>query len=170
MGLEITNQYIINAPVSRIWEVLVDEFTDVATWVSGLDASGPNPQATHIPEGAPAAGRSCVIPGLGATDERFTVFDPDNHRFGYSVDAEKLPSFVSNMENVWTLRSRGPRTTEVTQRLTADVSGPLGVIMKPMMKLQFNRLLKTIKGDLAAYAETGRVSEAKAKELAKAGR
>ena len=167
--LEVANTYTINASADRLWEVLVDEFTDVAKWASGLDGSGPNPSLAPVPEGADPTGRQCVVPGLGLTDERITVFDPAQRTFGYAVQAEKIPSFVHNMENVWRLVPKGPQRTEVQQVLQADVVGA-GNLMRPMMKLQFGKLLRTVKADLEAYAVTGQVSPQKARELAKAGR
>lgn len=165
--LEITNTYTIDASADRLWEVMVDEFLDVAGWASGLDGSGENPATAGQapPPGAPAAGRSCVVPGLGATDERFTVFDPEGRRFGYSVEAERLPGFVHDMQNVWTFVPVSSRRTRVEQRLTAEVTG-LGVLMKPLMARQFRGLLATIREDLEAYATTGRPSARKQAELA----
>lgn len=167
--LEIANTYTIDAPADRLWEILVDQFTDVGSWVSGLDDSGPNPNLPPVADGDDPTGRACVVPGLGVTDERITVFDPARRTFGYSVQAEKIPSFVHNMENVWSLVPKGSKRTEVRQVLQADVVGA-GNLMKPMMKLQFGRLLKTVQEDLRSYAVTGEVSKRKAKEMAKAGR
>ena len=167
--LRIANTYTIDAPADRLWEILVDQFTDVASWASGLDGSGPNPNLPVTADGDDPTGRACVVPGLGATDERITVFRPADRTFGYSVDAEKIPSFVHGMENIWTLVPKGSNRTEVRQVLQAEVRG-VGNIMKPVMKLQFGRLLSTIQEDLRAYAVTGDVSAQKAKELAKAGR
>lgn len=166
MGLEISSTFVVNASADRIWEIMVDEFTDVAAWASGLASSRPNPRAPGS-DGTPE-GRVCEVPGLGFTDERFTVFDPAGRTFGYSVDAEKVPSFLSGMTNVWTLRPLGPERTEVTQRLTAQVHGPVGAVLKPVMQRQFGKLLANVKDDLRAYAETGRVSPRKARELSAA--
>lgn len=166
--LRIANTYTIDASAERLWEILVEEFTDVASWASGLDASGANPNLPAS-EGDDPTGRSCVVPGLGATDERITVFDPAKRTFGYSVQAERIPSFVHGMENVWTLVPRGPERTEVRQVLQAEVRG-IGNVVRPMMRLQFGRLLGAIQEDLRAYAVTGQVSERKAEELARAGR
>lgn len=166
MALQIANTFTVDTHADRVWEVLADEFVDVANWVSGLRGSSPNPRATEVPDGAPAGGRVCEVPGLGFTDERIIIFDPAQRRIGYSVDAEKIPSFVTGMHNVWTLTPDGPDRTTVRQELRADVHGVLGTLMTPLLRLQFSRLLSTIREDLRSYAETGTVSARKAAELA----
>lgn len=169
--IDITNTFVVDASADRLWEVMVGEFQDVARWASGLDASGPNPHVDDraAPEGIDAAGRSCVVPGLGQTDERLNVFDPEGYRFSYTVDAEKVPSFVSGMENTWTFRALGPDRTEVRQALTAEAHGVLGAAMKPLLQRQFRSLLSNLQEDLTVYATTGDVSSRKRSELAVAG-
>lgn len=164
MSLQVTTTFTINAPAERIWSIMADDFVDVAHWASGLDSSRPNPQAVSVPPGATTGGRVCEVPGLGFTDERITVYDPSTHELGYSVDAEKIPSFVTGMENRWRLTARGPDRTEVHQSLTATLHGPMGTLMRPVMRRQFAKLLAPVREDLTAYAETGRVSARKAAE------
>lgn len=168
MTLHIEKDFVIDAPVDRVWHILADEFVDVGSWASGLTSSGPNPHAVPLDDGT-AGGRVCEIPGFGLTDERVVDYRPEERRIAYSVDAEKIPGFVQNIVNRWTLRPRGAATspsTEVSMRFSAEVSGPLGALMKPMMRRKFDKTLSAVEADLTAYAETGRVSAAKARELA----
>ena len=166
MSLSIKKRFTVDASPDRIWSIMIDDFEGVAHWVSGLDWSGPNAKATAYPDGT-AGGRVCDVPGFGLTDERLVKYDPEKRTFAYSVEAEKIPSFVQNLTNTWRLTPVGS-STQVDMHLTADVGGPLGAMMKPMMRRKFLKTLADIEADLTAYAETGRVSEEKAKELAKA--
>ncbi|MEM8620690.1 MAG: SRPBCC family protein [Actinomycetota bacterium] len=168
MTLEINKQFTIDAPVERVWSILADDFEHVYDWATGLDSSGPNPKAPRQADGN-AGGRVCEVPGFGFTDERVVTYDPERHTIAYSVDAEKVPGFVHDLTNRWTLRSHGASAgagTAVTMRLSADVTGPLGAIMKPMMRRRFDKLLSAVTTDLTVYAETGKVSDGKARELA----
>ena len=72
-----------------------------------------------------------------------------------------MPGFVSNLQNRWDLRQVDANNTEVRNRVTADISGLIGTIMKPMMKNRFSKSLDVILEDLAHYAEKGEVSPAK---------
>lgn len=166
--LEVANTFVVDASTDRLWEVMIGQFQDVASWASGLDASGPNPHVddSTAPEGIDAAGRACVVPGLGRTDERLNLFDPEGYRFSYTVDAEKIPGFVTDMENVWSFRPLGPNRTEVSQVLTAEAHGILGAAMKPLLQRQFRGLLTNLQEDLTVYATTGDVSSRKRAELA----
>ena len=165
MSLSIKKEFTVDASPERIWSIMIDDFENIANWVSGLDSSGPNPDATPLDDGV-TGGRVCVVPGFGFTDERIVQYDPVARTFAYSVEAEKIPSFVQNLQNAWKLTPVGS-STKINMHLTADVGGPLGAIMKPMMRRKFEKTLSGLESDLTAYATTGRVSEKKAKELAK---
>ena len=165
MSLSIKKRFTVDTSPERIWEIMIDDFEDVAEWVSGLDSSGSNHEAAPLADGT-VGGRVCEIPGFGFTDERIVTYEPAAKTFAYSVEAEKIPSFVKNLTNTWKLTPVGS-STQIDMHLTADVGGPLGAIMKPMMTRKFNKTLADIETDLVAYAETGRVSEKKARELTK---
>lgn len=169
MSLSIDNEFTVDATTSQIWELMIERFEDVADWASGITTSGPNPAATAIANGAPTGGRVCDVPGFGTLDERLVLHEPEQRRFAYTADAEKIPGFVQNLRNDWQLVPKGSQT-RVKMRLSADVNGPLGAIMKPMMRRKFEKALTGIAADLKVYVETGKVSTSKAKELAKTGR
>lgn len=169
MSLSINNEFVIDGTTSQVWDVMVDRFEHVSDWASGITSSGPNPAATTMVNGAPTGGRVCDVPGFGKLDERLVLHEPEQRRFAYTADAEKIPGFVQNLRNDWQLIPKGSQTL-VKMRLSADVSGPLGAIMKPMMRRKFEKAVTGIAADLKAYVETGTVSPVKAKELAKAGR
>ena len=164
MTFEIKKQFTIDASTDRVWDILVDQFDDVADWATGVTRSVPHPETTVYPDGT-SGGRVCEVIGFGATDERLVHYDRERREFGYSVDAEKIPGFVQNLTNHWRLTAVGT-STRVDMHVTADISGPLGSIIKPMMRRRFEKVLVQIEADLVSYAETGRVSVVKSDELA----
>ena len=143
MTLEINKQLTIDAPVERVWSILADDFEHVYDWATGLESSDPNPKAPRQADGN-AGGRVCEAPGFGFSDERVVAYEPEQHVIAYSVDAEKVPGFVHDLTNRWTLRPHGAGSiagTAVTMRLSAVTT------------------------DLTVYAQTGKVSEGKGREL-----
>ena len=164
-AITITKTDTIDASAARIWEILSDEFTDVAGWASSVDHSEAHDKAT-APAGATVGGRTCEVPGFGFTDERFTRYDEANKTFSFSVDAEKIPDFFKNLESTWKVVPTGPNTSEVTTKIAGEATGVMGALVRPMMKRKFSRLLNQGYEDLKVYAETGQVSDAKRKAQA----
>ena len=167
MSLDVTKQFAIDADPDELFAKLTTEFTEVSTWATGITYSAPNPKYGPVADGI-AGGRVCQIDGFGAIDEQLVQYDPVGRQFTYTAEAEKIPGFVKNLQNQWTISRAGGDRSMVTLHLTADVTGPLGAIMKPMMRRRFDKTLDAVGDDLVAYAEHGTISAAKAKELASA--
>lgn len=169
MGLEVTKNAVINVSAARLWSILADDFDKVGEWASGIDNSGPNTEAA-APEGASVGGRVCQVPGFGAVTESFTSYDPEKRSYAFAATASKIPSFVSNVTNHTSVKSLGPEQSEVQLKITADIPGIRGVLVKPVMARKFNQGLDGLLEDLAIFAESGKISDQKTKALAKARR
>lgn len=169
MSIEVIKKFNLDADPGELFTKLTTEFTEVASWVSGIRQSGPNPKYSPIADGI-SGGRVCEVDGFGTLDEELVEYEPTSRTFAYTAEADKIPGFVKDLRNRWTLTLAGNGRTEVTLHLTADVTGPLGAVMKPMMRRKFAKALDDIGDDLSAYAERGVVSERKASELARTGR
>lgn len=167
MTLEVTKRFEIAADPDELFRTLTSEFTEVAQWASGIRRSDPNPRYKPVADGV-AGGRVCQVDGFGTIDEQLVEYAPGDRRFAYTAEAEKIPSFVSDLQNRWTIAAGPGRTSVVEMRVTADVSGPLGAVMKPMMRRKFAKTLDSIGDDLHAHIERGTVSDRKAAELASA--
>lgn len=50
-----------------------------------------------------------------------------------------MPGFVNDLQNSWTITEIDNTTTLVTSQLSANLSGFLGTIMYPLMKLNFSK-------------------------------
>ena len=90
MGIEVSKKATINVSADRLWSILADEFDKIGEWASGIDSSGPNPDAAIL-EGAPMGGRVCQVPGFGDIDETFTSFNAENRSFAFAATAHQDP-------------------------------------------------------------------------------
>ncbi len=169
MGIEISKTGTIGVSADRLWSILSDEFDRVGEWARAVDSSAAHPEAI-APDGASVGGRVCQAPGFGAIDETFTAFDPERRSYAFQASASKIPSFVRDITNHTSVRPLGPDRAEVTFRITAEALGLRGAMIKPVMERRFSSTVDGLIEDLRAYAETGRVSGAKSKALAKAAR
>ena len=120
ISIERTESF--EAGADRLWQILADEFTDVASWASSIDHSKANADAMVRIDGAPAGGRVCEIPGVGVTDERFIRFDVENKSFAYSVNGGKMPGFVQDLQSAWSVEAMGPQQARVTFTVSANAT------------------------------------------------
>ena len=161
-AINISKTETVNADADHIWRILSEEFDSVDGWASSVNHSEMNTKATNTPEGAPP-GRLCTVPGFGVTDERMTRYDDAERSFAFSVDAEKIPGFFTNMESAWRVEPIGPGRSRVTTKVSGNANGVMGALVRPMMKRKFQKTIDVVYEDLKVYAETGKPSAAKAK-------
>lgn len=166
-ALTVVNQRTVEVMPERAWQVIADEFESVGLWASGITHSAPNPAAVDVPAGADTGGRVCHIPAFGVTDERIVEFDPAARVLAYSVAATKMPGFVHDVVNRWTVRAAGPGSSVVTSSITARASGVMGALAAPMLRMQFNRTIQSALEDFDLYARTGGISDRKRREVAR---
>lgn len=165
--MAIKNSFTINTSADRVWQVIAKEFLDISKWARDVNASYDSFSKTTIPEGAPAAGRFCEVSGFGKVDELIIHFDDKNKELTWTASADKMPGFVTNLQNAWTIKEIDSNKSLVTSQLSADLSGILGTIMYPLMKMNFSKLVKGFIEDFTIYSETGNISETKKKQLDK---
>lgn len=161
-AIKISKTETVNADADHIWRILSEEFDSVDNWASSVNHSEMNDGATNTPEGAPP-GRVCTVPGFGVTDERMTRYDDAERSFAFSVEAEKIPGFFTNMESAWSVEPIAPGRSRVTTKVSGNANGLMGALVSPMMKRKFQKTIDTVYEDLKVYAETGRPSAAKTK-------
>lgn len=160
--MEIKKEIIINQPIEKVWDILGHQFGQAYLWASSLNHS----EGYNAPklDQAPCNNRACSTT-QGDIKEVIRQFDSQNHVLAYEV-MEGFPFFVKKGINTWRLSQKG-KTTVVNIHLVIETTGLVGALMAPMMKLQMSSLLSQVAVDLKHYAETGKPSPNKAKELKK---
>lgn len=161
--MEIKRTFTINQPVSKVWDILGNDFGGAAKWATGLYHSEGygEPQL----EGAACNNRACDT-NQGKIKEVVRVFDAKNYHLAYEV-IEGFPGFVKSGVNNWRLTDLKNGKTRVDIHFIAELQGFMGTVMKPMMGWQLGKVFDHALEDFKVYVETGKPSAKKAKEIAK---
>ncbi len=160
--MEFIKEITIDKPVQEVWDILGNQFGEAYKWASGINHSKSfgTPQISD----ANCNNRTCEL-ASGKIKEVVRQFDPQNRILEYEV-IEGFPFFVETGINGWELTDLGGKT-KVNMHLKVKTKGIVGGMMRPMMKMQFKGLTNSVLVDLKHYAETGKPSEKKAKEIEK---
>ncbi|MEM9798470.1 MAG: SRPBCC family protein [Pseudomonadota bacterium] len=149
----VTREITIAASAERVWDILGPNYADAAAWASSVYVSRARQDGPVLP-GAPLAGRTCET-SLGPFTETIETYDPADRRVAYSATGAKMPGFVKRLSNEWIVEPEAG-AARVRCTLTADIAFPFNLLMGPLMRLQFGRVLKQATQELKHYAETGR--------------
>lgn len=131
----------IDASPEKVWKVLAD-FPNVYLWAPDIKHS----QATNEKTCGLGAGRSCHIPGFGATDEKIIEWN-EGQSMQYDVRASGP---VKIGRNRWSIRNDGSGS-----RVNVDFDGEMrfgmfgeflgSIMVRPMMMRIMDRSLNGLK-------------------------
>ncbi len=158
--MKISRTININAPAERVWDILGPNYTKAGDWASSVYVSDARPGTPKV-AAAPVAGRVCQT-SLGPFTETIEAFDEGRRHVAYSATGDKMPGFVKRLVNSWTVHTSGSMS-RVQIELNADIAFPFNILMGPMMKLQFGKVLREATEELKHYAETGKPHPRKVK-------
>ncbi len=166
--MNIKRRISIEATPEAVWRILAEQYEHVDRWASSVAHAtarmgGPKPDA------APIAGRVCETE-LGPFSESIVEYDEERKVLAYQARGEKMPFFVKDLQNRWSLHSAAGDRTEVGMLMTAKLQFPFNLFMPPLMKLQMGRILSFAVEELKHYAETGEPHPRKARAALQAGR
>ena len=166
--LDIKQTIEVETSASKAWEVIGPNFLNIAEWGRGIHKSWDNEAAAKNFSDAPSGGRHCDVAGLGKLDEEILHYDAEKYEITWSASGEKLPGFISGLQNALVVEAIDENSCRATSNITANTSGLRGFLLAPIFKKNFSKVLGGFLHDWKTYAETGRVSETKQRELAKA--
>lgn len=164
-SFNVQKDIVIDVPASELWAMVGPGFIEVYKWSTNVDhAEG---QGNSSFEGAACNERFCDVnvKGFNKISEILTVYNQEVMNLAYVVNSG-MPGFVTHAENNWTVVSIDSNTSKLVMNATFEVKGLMGSLMIGSMKKQMTKTLDTVLLDAKVYAETGEVSEAKAKRLA----
>lgn len=138
--MEFHTDIEIDASADEAWQVLGEQFGDIAEWSATLATS-------HlVGDLGVGATRSCEGTGFGpfppgVVTEKLTLFDRQARALTYEANTG-LPPFVLTAMNRWTIESLGPERCRVHSHATVQLAWwarPLGFLMPWMMRGDMDR-------------------------------
>jgi len=160
--MDIQKEIIVNQSIDQVWDLLGNRYGEGYKWARGLYHS--EAQGNPTIEGAVCSNRACDT-SFGQLDEEIRIFKP-NQQLSYEV-VEGFPNFIKKGVNNWYLEKISSQQTQVKMRFVGETQGLLGLIMGPMMKMNLAKGLAGALSDFKHYAETGKPSPAKVKDIQK---
>ncbi|MFK7971656.1 MAG: SRPBCC family protein [Bacteroidia bacterium] len=164
-GFEVQKEITVDVSAEALWEMVGPGFIEVYKWSSNVDhATG---KGNSPFEGAVCDERFCDVnvSGFSKISEKLTHYDKGNMSLTYAVIGG-MPGFVQKAENNWTVVAIDDSHSKLVMKANFEVKGFMGFMMKGMMKGKMNKTLDTVLMDAKVYAETGQISENKAKRIA----
>ena len=150
--MQVTKRFRVDAAPESVWQALGPGYAEADKWASGVFVSTAREGTPKVD--APMLGRVCQS-SIGPITETIEVYDSTRRRLVYSAKADKMPGFVSNLQNGWEVTAAKGGGSDVTMRLTADLAFPFNLLMGVPMKLQFSRLLGQSAEEFRHWVETG---------------
>ena len=152
--MKIIRTATINAPIDSVWQLLGPDYERAGDWASSVFVSSARGGQPKV-DGAPVAGRVCQT-SLGPFTETIEAYDERTHHVAYTATGEKMPGFMKGLRNDWRLTEQGPAKTEVRMEMNAHIAFPFNILMGPMMRMQFGKVLRQSLEEFVHFAETGR--------------
>ena len=151
--MQIKEQFTVETSADKVWEVLGHNFDSVADWASGVYVSQGN-TSDRVLLNAPYSGRVCETV-IGRFDETITRYDEGEKVVSYTAKGDKMPFFVKQLSNSWTVTSLSDDKCQVEMCMEASLLPVFNIIMAPMMRMQFSGVVKKTIEELKYFAEKG---------------
>ena len=150
--MKIKRTFTVDAPPEHVWDILGPRYARAGDWASSVYVSSEHLGTPKV-AGAPVSGRVCRT-SLGPFTETIEAYDDSRDHVAYSAKGNRMPGFVKQLVNSWTVYPAGTNS-RVEMELNTKIAFPFNVLMGPMMKMQFGKVLREASEELKHYAETG---------------
>ncbi|WP_298420363.1 SRPBCC family protein [uncultured Kordia sp.] len=156
---------IINVSADSLWAIC-RQFDRTAEWTSTLNHS----YGTDNPkfEGATCNERTCEtnIGGGSTVKEELILFSDKNKELSYNL-TEGAPDFVLHVNNHWRIIEIGLNQSRIEMNVTMHLKPFAGFFLGCVITKQMTKQVSIVLEELKIYAETGKVSEAKKRQVEK---
>lgn len=163
--LDIKHSLEVNTNALKAWQIIGPNFLNISDWGRGVTRSWENTSTPNNFENAPASGRFCEVAGFGKLEENIIHYNSASHEISWSAKGEKIPKFVSGLQNQIKVEEINENTCKITSHLSANLNGIMGFLLGFILKKNFNKLIHGFLNDWKTFAETGEVSATKKREI-----
>ncbi|WP_299246333.1 SRPBCC family protein [uncultured Aquimarina sp.] len=153
--MKINKTLQVNAPASRVWEVLYTNYGDACHWASTVNESKKRDVV-----GSDYEGRTCSTV-FGDVSEIIDHADADKMELQYHLD--DTPFIMKAATANWNVKVTSINTSDVTMDLDVTLATIPGLLMGWMIKPKMRKDIFQTLEDLKYYLETGKPSEVKIK-------
>lgn len=146
----IKKEIIINTSIEKTWNLLGPQFSNSSLWASAVQHSEGKGNSF---QGASCSERGCST-SIGKIREQLTHYSDTTHSLSYEV-TDGMPSFVKSATNAWQLTKLEADKTHLQIYADINLSGFLGKIMQPFIKLQMSGFAQDALEDFKYFVEKG---------------
>ncbi len=151
--MQIKRQFTVNTSAETVWEIIGHHFDRMADWASGAYASQAKTSDNVLPNAPYSGWVSETV--LGRLDETITQYDEDKRIVAYTVKTDKMPFFVKQLSNHWTVTPLSDNQCRVDMCMRGSLLPVFNLIIAPMMRMLLSAVFgKTIE-ELKYFAEKG---------------
>lgn len=156
MKFEIPAKILIEAPATKVWQVIAHEFAEIGTWAAAIPHSTTLTTAQPLTD-APIKGRACQtsVPGFQTVHEQFIYYNKVAMSFGYEAVAG-MPWFIQRAENHWAVHTVDTQRSQVQIVGKVEVINGLGWLIAPLFRRQLGRTGRFTLEELKYYIEKGK--------------
>lgn len=144
--MDMRHEIVLETSAAAAWQLLGEEFADIATWSASLAAS------SIVGDLGVGGGRVCEGLGFGPfppsrITETLTQFDREEMALTY-VATEGLPPFVRRAENRWTVEALAPHRCRVHMHATVSLvwwARPVGFLLPNLLARDVGRFVDELR-------------------------
>ncbi|WP_188112156.1 SRPBCC family protein [Aquimarina sp. RZ0] len=156
---------IINVSEDSLWKIC-REFDKTAVWTSTLHHSYGIGKPEH--EGTTCSSRVCET-NIGKGNElveKLVMFSDKNKELSYDL-IEGAPGFIILANNHWKVIKVAPNQSKIEMNVTLHMKRFTGFFLHELITSQMKKEVNIVLSELKIYSETGKVPEAKRKQIEK---
>ncbi|MEQ9300491.1 MAG: SRPBCC family protein [Cyclobacteriaceae bacterium] len=159
MKFEIKKEIAINAPASKVWKVLADDYQHIGNWATMV----PQSEAETDDKGE-LCGRVCTST-MGPLTERISTWNEEEKSLSYELVG--MPAMFKEGSNSWRVKALGEDKSMVYMHGKAGLSSLAGFFMGWMIKSKMSKDMDGLIEDLKYYVEFGKPHPRKTKSQEK---
>ena len=154
--MELHIETEINAPATKVWEILAHQYGNIADWTATLSESR-IVDASDYPEfeaasTAPVPARETTSSFAKAVE---IITDYSEDKMQLTFDAVGLPPFMSSAKNTQRVIAKSPNKSVLSFDIRVGLKHIFN-LMSPLLQSRFNKTMSGVQRELKLYAETGK--------------